>query len=360
MAPRTKANPEKTDHYGIERSRKDDPGAVDRVRERSPFIDHVMRMTNRYGANGGNQYAAGITYYSVLAIFPILMLVVATVAAVLANNQDLFNQLQDSVKSSLDGDLGQAVNEILETAINQRGAMFGIGGLTALWSGLGWMNNLRVGISAMWNIDANEGGSFIKKKLSDLVGLFGLILALFVAFAVTAIGSSGLLQKIFHWVGIESFPGIRIVLFFAGLVIGLLANFLVTLWLIKALPRTHVPMSAAVKGALLGAIAFEIIKQFSTVFISSASSNPAGATFGPIIVLMIAMYLIWRVVLYASAWAATAEEAMVEEEPDTPVPAIIRVRNEVSEDRPSTGVSLGIGAALGALGAGAWSLLRKK
>ena len=57
MAPRTKAHPDETDHYGIERSHSDDTGAVDKVRERSPFIDHVMRMTERYGSNGGNQYA---------------------------------------------------------------------------------------------------------------------------------------------------------------------------------------------------------------------------------------------------------------------------------------------------------------
>ena len=365
MAPRTKAHPDETDHYGIERSHSDDTGAVDKVRERSPFIDHVMRMTERYGSNGGNQYAAGITYYSVLAMFPILMLVVATAATVLARNPDLFNQLQDKVTSAFSGDLGDAINSILETAIDQRGAMFGIGGLTALWSGLGWMNNLRVGISAMWNVDANEGGSFIKKKLSDLVGLIGLLIALAIAFGVTIAGTSGLLQKIFHWVGVDSFPGMGAVIFFAGLVIGLVANFLVMLWLIKMLPRTHVPMKAAVKGALLGAIVFELIKQFSTLFISSASSNTAGATFGPSIVLMITLYLVWRVVLYSSAWAATAKESMVEENPETPGPAIIRVRQEAAAGGratagSNTGVTLGVGAALGALGAGAFSLLRRK
>ena len=120
-----------------------------------------MRMNERYGAEGGNQFAAGITYYSVLSIFPLAMLIVATVAAVLANREDLLNDLQSQITSSLDGDMGDTVNEILDTAIEQRGAMFGIGGLTTLWSGLGWMNNLRVGVSAMWKVDANEGLSLI-------------------------------------------------------------------------------------------------------------------------------------------------------------------------------------------------------
>ncbi|MDU7102943.1 MAG: YhjD/YihY/BrkB family envelope integrity protein, partial [Corynebacterium sp.] len=134
MPTTTQSSSKKTDHYGIERANADDPGAVDKIRSKSGFVDHLMRMNERYGAEGGNQFAAGITYYSVLSIFPLAMLIVATVAAVLANREDLLNDLQSQITSSIDGDMGDTVNEILDTAIGQRRAMFGIGGLTTLWS----------------------------------------------------------------------------------------------------------------------------------------------------------------------------------------------------------------------------------
>ena len=359
-SPSTKNDEARTDVYGIERAYDDEPGAVDKVRERSPFVDHIMRTLDRYGSEGGNQFAAATTYYSVLAIFPLLMLLTAGAATVLASRPDLFQQLQDQITESVSGDLGSTLNEVLETAVDQRGAMFGIGGLTTLWSGLGWMNNLRVGISAMWKIDANEGGSFIQKKLSDLLGLIGLLVALVIAFGVTAAGSSGLTQKVFGWVGIESFPGMNIVIFLVGLVVGLIANFLVFWWLIVILPRTKVPKKSGLMGALIGAVAFEVLKQLSTVIMSSAAGNPAGAVFGPVIVLMVVMYLVWRVVLYVSAWTATTDESLVNaEDVDVPAPAIIRVRNEVKSS-PSAGTTLGIGAALGAVGAGLVALLRRK
>lgn len=359
-SPSTKNDEARTDVYGIERAYDDEPGAVDKVRERSPFVDHIMRTLDRYGSEGGNQFAAATTYYSVLAIFPLLMLFTAGAATVLASRPDLFQQLQDQITESVSGDLGSTLNEVLETAVDQRGAMFGIGGLTTLWSGLGWMNNLRVGISAMWKIDANEGGSFIQKKLSDLLGLIGLLVALVIAFGVTAAGSSGLTQKVFDWVGIESFPGMNIVIFLVGLVVGLIANFLVFWWLIVILPRTKVPKKSGLMGALIGAAAFEVLKQLSTVIMSSAAGNPAGAVFGPVIVLMVVMYLVWRVVLYVSAWTATTDESLVNaEDVDVPAPAIIRVRNEVKSS-PSAGTTLGIGAALGAVGAGLVALLRRK
>lgn len=360
MATSTQTDQSKTDDYGIERAHADDPGPVDKVRERSPFVDHIMRMLGRYGEQGGNQFSAGITYFSVLAIFPLFMLAVAGAATVLATRPALMQQVQDQIANSVSGDLGDTLNELLETAIAQRGAMYGIGGLTTLWSGLGWMNNLRIGISAMWDKDPNETqGNFFTQKLSDLLGLTGLLVALIVAFGVTAAGSSGLTQKVFEWVGIESFPGMDAVLVLAGIVIGLVANFLVFWWMIVFLPRTDVPTKSGLKGAAIGAVAFEAIKQLSTVIMSSASGNPAGAVFGPVIVLMVVMYLIWRVVLYVSAWTATTEESMELAEPPVPEPAVIRVRNEVKSG-PSTGVTLGAGAVLGAAAAGVAALLRRK
>lgn len=361
MAATTQADPTRTDLYGIERSRKDEPGAVDKVRQRSPFVDHIMRMLDRYGAQGGNQFSAGITYYSVLAIFPLLMLTVATLAAVLASRPDLFAQLQDRITAQFEGELGTTINQLLETAVAQRGAMFGIGGLTTLWSGLGWMNNLRIGISAMWNIDATGGkGNFFTKKLGDLLGLVGMLVALIIAFGVTAAGSSGLTQRVFEMMGIAAFPGMNVVIFAVGLAVGLLANFLVFWWLIMILPRTKVPKRSGLIGAAIGAVAFEAIKQLSTVIMSSAAGNPAGAVFGPVIVLMVVMYLIWRVVLYVSAWTATTDESlMLAEDIPAPEPAIIRVRNEVRQG-PPVGATVGLGAALGAAGAGIIALVRAK
>lgn len=360
MATSTQTDQSKTDDYGIERAHADDPGPVDKVREKSPFVDHIMRMLGRYGEQGGNQFSAGITYFSVLAIFPLFMLAVAGAATVLATRPDLMQQVQDQISNSVSGELGDTLNELLETAIAQRGAMYGIGGLTTLWSGLGWMNNLRIGISAMWDKDPNETqGNFFTQKLSDLLALIGLLVALLIAFGVTAAGSSGLTQKVFEWVGIESFPGMDAVLVLGGIVVGLVANFLVFWWMIVFLPRTDVPTKSGLKGAAIGAVAFEAIKQLSTVIMSSASGNPAGAVFGPVIVLMVVMYLIWRVVLYVSAWTATTEESMELAEPPVPEPAVIRVRNEVKSG-PSTGVTLGAGAVLGAAAAGVAALLRRR
>lgn len=355
-ATTTKSKEKNHDNYGIERVREDEPGFVDKMREKSDFFDHVMRTVERYGAQGGNQFAAGITYFSVLAVFPIAMLIVAAAAQVLAGRPELFASFQNQITESLEGQMGEIANEILEGAVERRGAVAGIGGLTALWTGLNWMHNLRAGISAMWNMDPNDGANFVVKKINDLLGLVGLILAFIIAFGITAAGSSGIVFTILEWLHVEDvMPGLNYILFFSALFIGILANFLVMWWLVVILPRKKVPKKAGFIGALLGALVFEVIKQLFTVILSSATGSPTGAIFGPIIALMIVLYLIWRVVLYVSAFTATTKQARATEEVPVPEPAVIRVRHEVKQ-RPSTRTLLGAGAGLGA--AGGWALRR--
>ncbi|ALC05146.1 hypothetical protein CDES_03465 [Corynebacterium deserti GIMN1.010] len=361
MATRTKPNDRYTDDYGIERITQDEPGMVDKLRDKYEWFDHLMRMNERFGSKGGNQLSAGITYFSVLSIFPLAMLIFGVAGMILAGNPEVLTELQNRISDSLEGEIGNTVNGIVDTAIAQRGAVLGIGGLTALWSGLGWMANLRFGVSRMWAIDPTEG-SFIKKKATDLVALIVLILALFIAFGVTAIGASGITQNLLDLVGLGDIPGISYITWFVAVLVGVLANFLVFVWLIFSLPRTKVPRKSGIQAALIGAIGFEVVKQVGSLLASNALSNPAGAAFGPIIGIMVVLYLIWRILMYCSAWAATSEESLRIAEVPAPEPAVIRVRHEIdpTDEVSKSARKVGIGVAVGAVTAGALAILNKK
>lgn len=360
MATSTTPRKAYTDEQGIERATKQQDGPMDKVGKKSSAVGHLLRMQDRFASEGGNQFSAGITYFSVLALFPLTMLLFAALGFFLVNRPDLLAQIQQQIESSLGGDIGTAVAQVVEAAIAQRGTVAGIGLLTTLWSGLGWMNNLRVGISAMWKLDANDGGNFIVKKLWDLFGLIGLIVLFILAFGVTAIGASQYTSNAMDYLGLGNFPGARFVVWLVGLAVGILANFLVMAWLMIFMPRTKVPLRSGLKGALLGAVIFEVIKQFATLIIGALTGNPAGAIFGPIISLMVVLYLIWRVVLYVAAWTATTEESMSQQKTAAPEPAVINVRGAAAtQTGASKGTAIGVGAAIGALGVGVLSLLTR-
>lgn len=334
---------------GIERGHQEKPSKVEELRAKWGWFDHLMRMQERYSTHGGNQYAAGITYFSVLALFPLLMVVFAVLGYVLFAHPEWLDQIKTNIVDSLDNQVGTVLNDILDSAISQRGTVASIGGITALWTGLGWMNNLRFGVSKMWRVDPTAG-NFALKKLRDLVGLIGLLVAFGVAFGVTAVGNSGLTHRIISLLGLDDFPGIALFFTVLSIVVGLVANFLVMAWMILFLPRTNVPRKSGFTAALIAAVVFEAIKQASSLVASSAFNNPAGAVFGPIIGLMVMLYLVWRVVLYCSAWAATTEQSLAQEEVPTPGPAVIEVHTKVAEGpRVGAGLAASVGVVAGAL-----------
>ncbi|HCT13765.1 MAG TPA: inner membrane protein YhjD [Corynebacterium nuruki] len=346
------------------------PSKIDGFREKWPWLDHVMHMNDRYGEQGGNQFAAGITYFSVLSLFPLIMLVMAVAAMVLAGNQDLLDKLLDKVTDSGEGGLGDTLSDIINTAINQRGSVFGIGLVLTVWTGLGWIGNLRMGISAMWRV-SGKADSFLRGKISDFIALVGLLLSLIIAFAVTAVGSGGFTWRIIQNLNMDHVTGIRVVVYILATLIALAANWVVMFWLLMFFPRAYVPRPAAVRGAVIGAIAFEIFKQFAAVFFNNTMSNPAGAAFGPIIGVMVLLYFVWRITLYCSAWVATAPESIDEMVEDAPLPAVIQIRaaaagvpdeaaaSEQAERNRTAGL-VGAGAAAGAIVTGIVTRLFRK
>lgn len=69
------------------------PGVLDRFRTRYKWFDHVMLAQERYNDSKGDFYAAGITYFTIFALFPLLMLAFATAGFILASQPDLLAEV---------------------------------------------------------------------------------------------------------------------------------------------------------------------------------------------------------------------------------------------------------------------------
>ena len=75
--------------------------------------------------------------------------------------------------------------------------------------------------------------------------------------------------------------------------------------LFTLLVRPRHPASVAVGGALLGAIAFEVLKWLSSFLIGLTKDQPAFQAFGIALILLVWINYFSRVVVYAAAWAFT-------------------------------------------------------
>ncbi|MEU5257824.1 inner membrane protein YhjD [Amycolatopsis sp. NPDC021455] len=314
-----------------------------RLRRKYPWLDHLIRANDAFTERYGNHYAAAITYFSVLSVIPILMVAFAVVGLVVNNDPAIIKQISDSIKQSVPGGLQPLVTGIVDAALKSGSGLGIFGLLIALYSGVGWMSNLRDALTAQWGQE-KLSQPIVKQTLKDLVALIGLGVALVVSFALTAVGG-GVGQFLLELVGLEHATWAIVLLRGATIILGLLANTLVFLWVIARLPREHVALRSAVKGAVFAAVGFVILQQAATVYLASVTKSPAFALFGPVIGLLVFANLVSRFLLLVTAWTATAKE---NQRKVVAPPPPVRLEQNVTLQRGP-----GLGAVAGAFSAGA-------
>jgi membrane protein len=314
-----------------------------RLRRKYQWLDHLIRANDSFNEHYGNHYAAAITYFSVLSVIPILMVAFAVVGMVVGGDQAVINQITNGINNSVPAGLQSLVKTITDAAIKSGSGIGIFGLLIALYSGIGWMANLRDALTAQWGQEKKQQ-PLVTTTLKDLLSLLGLALALVVSFALTAAGS-GVGRLLLELVGLEDQAWARFLLTAATIVLGLVANTLVFLWVIARLPRERVALRSAVKGAIFAAVGFVILQQVATVYLASVTKSPSAALFGPVIGLLVFANLVSRFLLLVTAWTATARE---NQRRVVLPPPPVRLEPQVTVQR-----GLGLGAAAGAFGAGA-------
>ncbi|WP_278265037.1 inner membrane protein YhjD [Nocardia sp. AG03] len=322
--------------------------AVEKQIGRRPWLDHLVRAGGRFQDSRGDFFAAGITYFTVLSLFPLLMVAFSAAGFVLAGHPEWLAELQEKVVETVPGSFGDQINDLIDQAIKSRGTVGVIGLLVGLYTGLGWISNLRAALTEQWASKSPDKPWWLA-KLSDLGSLIGLGLAFVVSLGLSAVGASGLGRRLLESVGLDQVPGATVVLWLISLALGWLASWAVFAWMIARLPREPVSLRSAARAAALAAIAFEVFKLVAAIYLRMVMSSPAGATFGSIIGLMVFSYITYRILLFATAWAATSSDNERAATVAPPNPVVIKPR--VVEH----GVSTGAGAAY--FGAGAVAAL---
>ena len=321
------------------------------------WVQHLKRAGSRFSERLGSQFAAAITYFSFLALVPILMLAFSIGGFILSSHPDLLVQLQNKIAAQVPGSLKDPITQALDHAVSSRYSVLSIGLVVALYSGIGWMGNVRQAIQAQWRPDFDEDQevaqeSFIKNLLRNLWMLVGLGLALVLSLALSSVAST-LTDRALDLVGLGNVGWLKPVLTIFALLLAIGADLLIFLWVYSVIPPKNmkVPRRALVRGAIFAAVGFELLKFALTNGLSSlVSGGSSGAVFGPIIGLLAFFNLVATLVLFVAAWTSTSEGGPQKKDPDDDEanrlqePAVI-VHEVVS--RPKAGVLLGVGAVLG-------------
>lgn len=279
--------------------------------ERNPIVAHLLRTTERFNDRMGNQFGAAITYFSFLSLIPMLMVAFAAGGYVLASHptllEDIFAKILNNVS---DPTLATTLKSTINTAVQQRTTVGLVGLLVALYSGLNWMGNLREAVRAQfreaWERSPQDKEKIWTKYLRDLIALIGLLIALIVTLSITSVAGAAQ-QTIITFLHLDAIGWLKPAWRLIGLAISIFANFLLFFWIFWRLPRHRPNRKALLRGTLLAAIGFEVLKIIMTWTLPQLVRSPSGAAFGSVLGLMAFFYFFARLILFCSAWIATAQ-----------------------------------------------------
>jgi membrane protein len=153
------------------------------------WLSVARRAVAEFRADNVTDWAAALTYYGVLSMFPALIVFVALLS-LLGNGTDTVNKLLDIV-----GDLGSpsAVDTLrgpITDVVTQRGgagALLGVGLLGALWSASGYVGAFMRASNAIYEV--REGRKFyVLRPLQILITIVGVLLLTAITLALVASG----------------------------------------------------------------------------------------------------------------------------------------------------------------------------
>ncbi|PIE21493.1 MAG: hypothetical protein CSA64_01645 [Arachnia propionica] len=278
---------------------------------RFPPIAHALAANERFSTRLGPQFAAAVTYYSVLSLVPVLMFAISALGMTLTVlRPDLLPGFQAAIAEQSDGGgLPKSMGQLMDYILKSWRSIGLVALLIAAYSGSNWIGNLKRAFKALWKdrfSEAAKSRGFLIELLVNIATFFGLLVVLGVAIAVNS-AVPPLLRQIIELLGLGDVPGATIALRVAGLLVGLLATWLVMAYIFLVFPGERVPWRLWLAGTLLGAALLLVLLQLSGLLVSVFANNRATAVFGPVIVLMLLFNLVATIMLMSSAWVGSAE-----------------------------------------------------
>lgn len=259
----------------------------------------------RYRERDGDHYAAAMTFFSLLALVPLIMVAVSVAGFVLAGDRLLFAELDRVIAASLPPELGGQVTTVAHTVVGERGRIGILALAVAVYSGWSWISNVRDAVTAMLGQERTPR-PLLRGIAADVLALAGVGLAMAVSFGLASLtGAAG--AWLLDLVGLTG--GFAHVVLVAGsLLLGLAANWLVIAWCLARLPRRALPLRSTLRPAGAAAVGLGAIQQAGGLYLHLLGRSPAVATFGTLVGVLLFGYLIVRWLLMVTVWITVRDE----------------------------------------------------
>ncbi|MFC3997017.1 YihY/virulence factor BrkB family protein [Nocardiopsis sediminis] len=271
------------------------------ARRRRPGFDHLVRAYERYADQRGTQLAAAVTYYAFLSFFPLVAIAFAAVGYLAAFEAPARAYLEQAITGALPGIApGLGVDQI--AGARTGAGIFGAVGL--VYVGLAGISAVREALHQIWLKHPSDGPNVVWAKVQDVAIMLAVGVAMLASVALTGTAQAAT-RWLLSWVHLEGSLAAVAATRLLGPLIAIAVSMLVFLLLFGRLSGTRRPLRLLWRGALLAAVAFEVLKAAGALLISGTLGNPVYASFAVLVGLLVWINIVMRVVLFCAAWTAT-------------------------------------------------------
>src|SRR4051812_33155333 len=148
----------------------------------------LKRAVKEFQEDNVTDWGAGLTYYGLMSLFPMLVVVVALLG--LVGQQSTISTMIDSLRAAGLDDVANNIQGPLDEIVRNKGgagALVGFGLLLALWSASGYIGALTRALNAIY--DVKEGRPFWKlRPVQVVITLVGVLLISLTLVAVVVSG----------------------------------------------------------------------------------------------------------------------------------------------------------------------------
>ncbi len=273
---------------------------VDRPRQ-TRFGDLLERAFRDYSSTHGSIYAAAITYYLLLSLFPLLVVMVAAIG-LLARDPDFQQQVVDQIMTVLPAGAGvqDQVEEIVAGIASPSSGIVGLLGLVgSFFAASGVFGALRKSMNIAFNV--SQSHSFIHGRLHDLVSVVAVVIMVLMSTAMTV--SLGMIRSyLSRW--LDGAPA-TVAWQAMNLSLPLVFSFLFFLSIYVLIPNQRLSVRDVWGGALIAAIGFEVLKAaFSFYLIQFASFTEVYGALGSLIALLVFVFSTASITIFGAELAS--------------------------------------------------------
>ena len=261
---------------------------ADRLQRRHGFLGFPYAVIKKYGDDDGGREAALITYYGFLSIFPLLLLAVAVLSRVLADNPELRQRLiADIVPPVLRSTVESSVKTLPASTVP-----FIVGLIGLLFAGTGVVFSAYQTLNHVAAVPRRLRAGFASRYVRVFLMLGTLLLGAVTVGALTVVVTA-----------LPGVPGVERALAVLGSAV---VVFAVLLFGARVLLARPAPVRALWPAAVLGAAAVTLVLNLGAPLLARlvSKAGPVYGSFATVAGMFALLYLVNQALVYAAEVAA--------------------------------------------------------